>query len=334
MNIDCIKEQIFKIKSAEQFDELCMEIFHYQATNNLIYKQYLQLIGKNKADITAPGMIPFLPIRFFKTKKIVSAPAPEQIIFTSSATTGMEPSKHYVLETSIYENSFTKAFEIFYGKPEEYTILALLPSYLEREGSSLVYMADKLIKQSGKPQSGFYLYNHAELAAILIRLKEEGGTTILLGVSFALLDFIANHPLSFPELTVIETGGMKGRGEELTRKQLHNTLAKGFGVKEIHSEYGMAELLSQAYSTEEGIFNTPPWMKIIIRNLYNPFHYYIGEETSPLGGVNIIDLANINSCSFLETQDMGRTFTNGSFTIEGRIKDSELRGCNMLLESI
>lgn len=332
MNIDYIKQEIFKINSTERFNELCMEVFHHQAINNPIYSQYLELIDKKAADISAPHMIPFLPIRFFKTKKIVSAEAPAQIIFTSSATSGMEPSRHYVLEKSVYENSFIKGFEIFYGNPEEYTILALLPSYLEREGSSLVYMADKLIKLSKKPHSGFYLYNHAELANILSQLKADKEKTILLGVSFALLDFVANYHLNFPQLTVVETGGMKGRGQELTRDVLHNTLEKGFGVKEIHSEYGMAELLSQAYSTEDGIFNTPPWMKIIIRNLYNPFHYFIGEEESPLGGVNIIDLANINSCSFLETQDIGRIFANGSFTIEGRIKESELRGCNMLLD--
>ncbi|MEG2848624.1 MAG: acyltransferase [Bacteroidales bacterium] len=336
MNIEILKKEIFKIESTEKFNELCMEVFYYQAKNNKVYSEYLDLLnslsGKGKYDINSPQLIPALPIQFFKSKKIVSSNAAPQIIFTSSATTGMVPSKHYVIEKNLYEQSFVNGFRFFYGDPQEYTILALLPSYLEREGSSLVYMAKTLIEMSKKAYSGFYLYNHAELFDVLSLLKKRGEKTILLGVSFALLNFIANYNINFPNLIVIETGGMKGRGKELTRDVLHANLAKGFGVKNIHSEYGMAELLSQAYLKEDGIFNTPPWMKIMIRNLYNPFEYYIGEDISPIGGINIIDLANINSCSFIETQDMGKVFANGSFTIEGRIKDSELRGCNMLLE--
>lgn len=367
--MESIQQKIFKIKSQEEFNRLCMEVFHYQAENCPVYKQYLSLIEKHPANITAPEQIPALPIRFFKTKQIITLPigsnenstlkqindsphpqtqipsaelakgqglsTQQQIIFTSSATTGMTPSKHYVLDTNLYETSFTKGFRLFYGNPEEYTILALLPSYLERKGSSLVYMAEHLIKQSKDPVSGFYLYNYEDLYKILVQLKKkinrpEEKKAILLGVSFALLDFVKEYKIDFPQLTIIETGGMKGRGKELGREELHRILSAGFGVKEIHSEYGMAELLSQAYSTGDGIFRTPPWMRIYIRDPYNPF-------TSPAtpgvrGGINIIDLANINSCSFIETEDMGRVFEDGSFAVDGRIKDSELRGCNLLLE--
>lgn len=332
MDNDILKKEIFKINSPQRFDELCMDIFFWQAANNPVYHEYITLLEKNVQDVTSVEMIPALPIRFFKSKRVVSGLAPHEVLFTSSSTTGMLPSKHFVLEKSIYEQSFTKGFQLFYGEPEEYTILALLPSYLEREGSSLVYMAESLIKMSRKGRSGFYLYNHAELHHVLSQLKAEGEKTILLGVSFALLDFVENYQIHFPDLIVIETGGMKGRGQELSRDVLHTTLASGFGVREIHSEYGMAELLSQAYSTQTGIFNAPPWMRVMVRNLYNPFEYLTGGGVSPVGGINIIDLANIHSCSFIETEDKGRVFANGSFTIDGRIKDSELRGCNMLLE--
>lgn len=308
-----------------------MDVFAFQAKNNPVYREYLSLLETDITAVGSPAMIPALPIRFFKSRRVVSAPAPEEILFTSSATTGMIPSRHYVTEKALYERSFTGGFRLFYGDPAGYVILALLPSYLERKGSSLVYMAGKLIQMSGDPRSGFYLYNYPDLFELLVKLKNEGRKTILLGVSFALLDFVASFKIDFPELTVIETGGMKGRGRELSREELHKKLSDGFGVAQIHSEYGMAELLSQAYSVKEGVFKTPPWMRVLVRNLYNPFEYYTNYDVSPSGGINIIDLANLNSCSFIETEDKGQVYRDGSFTIEGRIKDSELRGCNLLL---
>ncbi len=329
-----VTDKIFNIETADEFDALCMQVFKHQAENCAVYKEYLQLIEQEPHTIETPQQIPHLPIRFFKSRRIVTEDPnkksnTEEIVFTSSSTTGMTPSSHHVTDVSVYEKSFTKGFELFYGNPQNYTVLALLPSYLERKGSSLVYMAESLIKQSNSPLSGFYLYNHDDLYNVLERCKQHG-KTILIGVSFALLDFVSKYKIDFPELIVMETGGMKGRGKEIERGELHRILKEGFGVSAIHSEYGMAELLSQAYSQGNGTFQTPPWMKIKIRDLYNPLRN-IDTPGTP-GGVNIIDLANINSCSFIETEDMGRLFKDGSFTIDGRIKDSELRGCNLLLE--
>jgi len=264
-----------------------------------------------------------------------------QKIFTSSATTGMTPSRHPVADLSLYERSFSDGFRLQYGSPSEYAILALLPSYLEREGSSLVYMTENLMKQSANECNGYYLYNHAELYDMLCRLKTDEQKTILIGVSFALLDFVSWLKLDsalkmeFPDLIVVETGGMKGRGEELSREELHRRLKEGFGVDTIHSEYGMAELLSQAWSKGDGLFFTPPWMKVLIRDLNNPFRLLSDGERGGInnkrGGINIIDLANVYSCSFIETEDMGTTDPTGGFKIFGRIKNSELRGCNLLI---
>lgn len=327
--------KIFDIASETEFRLLCMEIFRMQAQHCSVYKEYLELTGCNPCKVDSIDQIPFLPVRFFKSKKIVTdrsdngESGKEEIIFTSSATTGMTPSKHYVTDLKLYEKSFTEAFRHFYGDPAQYAILSLLPSYLEREGSSLIYMAGHLMKLTGNPASGFYLYNYRELADTLSRLKEEGQKTILLGVTFALLDFVKEYKTDFPQLTVIETGGMKGRGKEIARNRLHEILCEGFGVEKIHSEYSMAELLSQAYSKGDGLFLTPPWMKIVIRDLYDPFCYHDGCGVT--GGINIIDLANINSCSFIETEDMGRITARG-FEVLGRMKNAELRGCNMLIE--
>lgn len=328
---DNLRGEIFKIENQEQFNRLSLEVFRYQAECNSVYREYISLLDLDVNSVKSVEEIPFLPVRFFKNWEIISGDKEAEIVFTSSSTTGMVPAKHYVTDLSLYRESFIAGFNKFYGNPSNYVFLALLPSYLERKGSSLVYMAQELIDLSKSEESGFYLYNHKELYDVLNSLNERGEKVVLLGVSFALLDFVANYSINFPNLIVIETGGMKGRGEELSREELHSRISKGFGVKEVHSEYGMAELLSQAYSVGDGVFNSPNWMKVVIRNLYNPFEYYLNGADSPLGGVNIIDLANINSCSFIETEDLGYSFSNGSFTIEGRIKESELRGCNMLL---
>lgn len=323
-------KNIFTISNQEIFNKVALDVFKFQLENNKVYKEYIDLIGIDTSLVDNIYKIPFLPISLFKTKEIICSNLTPQIVFTSSSTTGMIPSKHYVADINVYKDSFNNSFSKFYGDIKDYTILALLPSYLEREGSSLVYMADSLIKSSNCKLSGFYLYNYKELYNNLILLKQTNKKVILLGVSFALLDFVEQYKIDFPSLIVMETGGMKGKREEITREQLHSKLKKGFGIDVIHSEYGMAELLSQAYSKGNGVFQTPQWMKIIIRDLNNPFNYY--KENNKNGGINIIDLANVYSCSFIETEDAGVNLSYNSFLVNGRIKDSERRGCNMLIE--
>jgi hypothetical protein len=324
-----MKEKIFNITTKEEFEKTTLEIFRIQSEKCIPYRDFINLAGIKTSSVNSIEKIPFLPVSLFKSHSIICHGLEPEIIFTSSATSGMIPSSHPVADLSIYKKSFSTAFRRFWGEPSEYAILALLPSYLEREGSSLVYMADSLIKESRNSDSGFYLYDFGTLYQKLISLKERGVKTLLLGVSFALLEFIDQYQINFPELIVMETGGMKGRGKEISRDQLHSALKSGFGVSKIASEYGMAELLSQAYSYGDGLFETPPWMEILIRDLSNPFRILYGHAT---GGINIIDLANINSCSFVETQDMGKKEAGNTLRISGRIQNSELRGCNLLLE--
>jgi hypothetical protein len=322
------QQQIFSIDSPAKFQEAALQVFRYQAHNCAVYKQF---IGGLKIDVAAVSRlcdIPFLPIEFFKQHRVVSSGDEPEITFTSSGTTGMITSSHMVTEVSWYEQSFRQAFEIFYGKVENYCILALLPAYLERAGSSLVYMADDLIKQSQHPDSGFYLYNHEELHQQLLKQQQAGTPTLLIGVTFALLDFVEHYPINYSELIVMETGGMKGRRKEMIREELHEILCSGFGVDAIHSEYGMTELLSQGYSKGQGIFNCPPWMQLQIRDTNDPVSSIGYGKT---GGVNIIDLANINSCSFLATQDLGKLYEDNSFEILGRFDASDIRGCNLLI---
>jgi hypothetical protein len=321
--------KIFSISDRRQFEELAIEVFRYQAVECLPYKEYLELLGCCAERINTIPDIPCLPVQLFKSRNIVSGLTQPEKVFTSSATTGMTPSRHPVTDISIYNMSLSTGFRIQYGNPGNYAILALLPSYLERKGSSLVHMVDMLMKESGNPDNGFYLYNYLELYNKLLDLRQKKTKCILIGVSFALLDFAAKYTIDFPALTVIETGGMKGRDQEISRNELHKRLKQGFGVDAIHSEYGMAELLSQAYSSGDGLFSSPPWMEILIRDLNNPFRYL---PEGARGGINIIDLANINSCSFIETMDLGIKTAGGSFEILGRIQNSELRGCNLLLD--
>ena len=312
-----------------------LEVFRYQYDCCPHYRRYADLLGVTPEGLTGISDIPFLPIRFFKQYDIISSADPSAVpqkIFYSSSTTGQTPSRHCVLDISLYEKSFLGGFRQFYGEPEDYVILALLPSYLEREGSSLVYMADRLIKESGRPESGYYLYDHDRLYSMLTELRRRGQRTLLLGVAFALLDFTEKYSLEGPNdswLTVMETGGMKGRREELSREELHSRLSEGFGLQAIHSEYGMCELLSQAYSKGDGVFRTPDSMRVVIRDINDPFRAAAPGER---GIINVIDLANRNSCSFIETEDVGRAWPDGSFTVEGRLKGAERRGCNMLIE--
>ncbi|MCM8568711.1 acyl transferase [Gramella jeungdoensis] len=322
-----LQERIFQISQEKEFEALSVDIFRFQFDNNNIYRQFCKLIGRTPQNIDSYTEIPFLPIEFFKSKKLISGVQPPQITFTSSGTTGMATSKHYVTDIRLYEESSLKAFKNFYGDPSEYIFLALLPSYLERKGSSLVYMADSLIKSSNNPESGFYLNNLEELASKLQTLDIEGKKLFLIGVSFALLDLIEKKNFELKNAIVMETGGMKGRRREMIREELHSRLKKGFGVNRIHSEYGMTELLSQAYSKGNGIFVCPPWMKILIRDPEDALSY---QENGKTGGINVIDLANINSCSFIATQDLGRK-KNNEVEILGRFDNSDIRGCNLLL---
>lgn len=321
--------------SAFMDKERVLEVFRRQYALCREYRRYVDLLEIDPEKVSSLAEIPFFPVRFFKQYDIISSAEPEPVpqkIFFSSSTTGQTPSRHCVLDLSVYEKSFLDGFSYFYGSPEDYVILALLPSYLEREGSSLVYMADRLIKESGHRESGWYLYDYGRLYSTLLSLKENKRKTLLLGVAFALLDFVGEYKLDGKNdswLTVMETGGMKGRRKEITRKELHSVLSSGFGLGAVHSEYGMCELLSQAYSKGDGIFNTPPWMGVYVREVNDPF---AEAGTGKQGIINIIDLANINSCAFIETEDVGRKFADGSFAIDGRLAGAERRGCNMLVE--
>lgn len=321
--------QIFSIDSAEKFNSVALEVFKIQSSNSPVYREFLENLEINPSIINNIKDIPFLPVEFFKERDIILEGKSVQKIFTSSATSGMIPARHLVADLSIYEESFIRAFTHFYGDPKEWTILALLPSYLERDGSSLVYMADKLIKLTEDINSGFYLYNFDELFITLEKQKASKKKTLLLGVSFALKDFCQQYSLDYPDLIIMETGGMKGRGEEILREELHSIFCQSFNTKHIHSEYGMAELLSQSYSSGEGLFFSPSWKKIIIRDLANPLKHLGNNQ---IGGISIIDLANINSCSFIQTMDLGIKETEDSFKVLGRIQNSEIRGCNLLLD--
>ena len=322
------KQQVFSISNEQQFAETALQVFRFQAENCLVYREFITNLKVDIDAIDRVENIPFLPISFFKSHEVLSSIDKVQVTFTSSGTTGVINSRHLVTDVTWYEESFRRAFDLFYGGIHDYCVLALLPSYLEREGSSLIYMAEDLVKQSENPDSGFYLYNHDDLFAQLKRQQKAKKPTLLIGVTFALLDFVERYSIDFPELIVMETGGMKGRRKEMIREELHQTLCKGFGVNTIHSEYGMTELLSQAYSNGDGIFNCPPWMKIIIRDPNDPMTLLDNDKT---GGINVIDLANINSCSFIATQDLGKFYKDGSFEVLGRFDNSDIRGCNLLI---
>lgn len=322
-------DSIFNIKTPQDFKQKCLETFQYQYVNNITYQQYCNLIGKAKHNVNTITDIPFLPIEFFKKRKLVTSTKKIEKIFTSSGTTGSLTSKHYVTNLKLYEKSYLKAFKHFYGKENDYCIIALLPSYLEREGSSLIYMTNDLIKKSKHHKSGFYLNNLDQLIGTIEELEKKQQKTLLIGVSFALLDLVEKQKFQLKNTIIMETGGMKGRRKELTRYELHNTLKQGFGTKNIHSEYGMTELLSQAYSKENGLFECPPWMKIYLRNTENPLEPI--NSKGKTGGINIIDLANLNSCSFIATQDLGKLYNNDKFEILGRFDNSDIRGCNLMV---
>ncbi|WP_242092051.1 acyl transferase [Aestuariivivens sediminicola] len=319
---------IFSVKTRTDFEHLALKVFKFQFEKNRVYRSFCDLLYKHPSEVTSLKDIPFLPIQFFKSHIILSTQNPVSKTFTSSGTTSEGISKHCVSNLEIYKQSFTKAFQGFYGTIEDYVILALLPSYLERTDSSLIYMVDHLIKASKEPASGFYLDNLKELKTALTSLDAKGKKILLIGVSFALLDLVEQYQFNLKNTVVMETGGMKGRRKELIRSELHGILKKGFGIERVHSEYGMTELLSQAYSTGDGIFNCPPWMGVLTRD---PEDALTIQNFGKVGGLNIIDLANINSCSFIATQDLGRVFSNGSFEVIGRFDHSDIRGCNLMV---
>lgn len=324
-----LTERIFNITGKAEFSRLALDIFRFQARENEIYRTFVEALNVFPGTVTQLDQIPFMPVEFFKNHHVASTAFVPQIVFSSSGTTGMERSSHPVKEVAIYEESFVKGFEHFYGPVKDYTILALLPSYLEREGSSLIYMVDELIKRTETSDSGYYLYEHEQLYRMLLRLKTEKRKVLLIGVTYALLDLIEKYTIDFPDLIVMETGGMKGKRKEIIRDELHELLCKGFGVLKIHSEYGMTELLSQAYSMGDGIFACPPWLSILTRDVNDPLSW---AKPGTTGGVNIIDLANIHSCAFIATQDLGKVHTDGTFEIAGRFDNSDIRGCNLLVQ--
>lgn len=319
--------KIFNITSEADFNEACLEVFRYQYESIDVYQKFCNLLKTDVSKVETFREIPFLPIQFFKSHQILAPNSPIETLFTSSGTTGQITSKHYVSDLKVYETSFFKTFEHFYGSPSDYVFLALLPSYLEREGSSLIYMVQKLIEASEKEESGFYLHNLDQLIEKLDEIESRNQKTILIGVSYALLDLIEKRSFSLKNTLIMETGGMKGRRKEMVKEELHSVLKKGFGVENIHSEYGMTELLSQAYSKNNGIFHCPPWMKILTRDTEDALTL-VNEKT---GGINIIDLANINSCAFIATQDLGIIYSDDSFEIKGRFDDSDIRGCNLMV---
>ena len=322
------KQEIFSISSVDEFSAVALKVFRHQAANCSVYQEFINNLKVDPNQVKNIREMPFLPISFFKSHTILSTKEPVQVIFSSSGTTGMINSQHAVSDLDWYEQSFRRTFQLFYGKIKDYCVLALLPSYLEREGSSLIYMAGDLVKNSNNPASGFYLYENKELFDQLNKQLASNTPTLLLGVTFALLDFIEEFKIDFPNLIVMETGGMKGRRQEMIREDLHQKLCAGFGVKSIHSEYGMTEMLSQAYSPGNGLFFAPPWLKILTRDTNDPMTILENNQT---GGINVIDLANVNSCSFLATQDLGRVYDDGSFEVLGRFDNSDIRGCNLLV---
>ena len=355
MKTALLTDKIFNIHSDAEFENLALEIFREQYENNKVYGDYVKALGIDVAGINKLTEIPFLPITFFKSHQVVcGSPEEYEAMFKSSSTTGAIPSKHYVKDISLYKQSFRKGFEYFYpnltnppfgDKGAGYCLLALLPSYLERGDSSLVYMAEDLIKESGNKDNGFYMNNYEELIDKLIVNEKKarpdepfgrGQKTLLLGVTYALLDLAEKFPMELKYTIIMETGGMKGRREELTRPEVHKILKDAFKVKDIHSEYGMTELLSQAYSKGNGIFQTVPWMKVLIRDVYDPFlvvgtiHESSLHESPVRGAINIIDLANIHSCSFIATDDLGVLYPNGEFEVAGRLDSSDIRGCNLM----
>lgn len=321
-----IVNNIFSVSSST-FHQQALSVFRYQYAKNKIYHQWVKALNTNINEITQLSQIPFLPVSFFKNYKVVTGNFEPEVTFTSSGTTGTVSSKHIVKQADLYRRSFTEGFKKFYNDPGEWCIIGLLPSYLERKGSSLIMMVEELIKLSGHNKSGFYLNEFEKLADVLKELEAQKQKTLLIGVTFALLDFAEKFAMPLKNTIIMETGGMKGRRKEIIREEVHSFLQKQLKIPAIHSEYGMTELLSQAYSTGNGLFNTVPWMKVLVRDEDDPL--LITEKGRGL--INVIDLANVHSCSFIATDDVGRIFEDGSFEVSGRRDNSDIRGCSLMV---
>lgn len=321
-----IVNNIFSV-SPSDFEQQALKTFRFQYNENKVYHQWINALKVDIDTVNQLSQIPFLPVSFFKTNNVVAGNFTPEIVFESSGTTGSINSRHLIKELDLYTKSFTKGFERFYGDPAEWCIIGLLPSYLERKGSSLIEMVEELIKLSAHKESGFYLYEFEKLANVLKELEAKKQKTLLIGVTFALLDFAEQFPMPLKNTLIMETGGMKGRRKEMIREEVHSFLQKQFKIPFIHSEYGMTELLSQGYSSGEGIFNTVPWMKVLVRDEDDPL--LITKKGRGL--INVIDFANIYSCSFIATDDVGRIFDDGSFEVLGRRDNSDIRGCSLMV---
>jgi hypothetical protein len=317
--------KIFQVK--KNFTGLAVELFHYQYKQNTVYKDWCDCLDIDIDGILSIPKIPFLPISFFKTHKVLTGNETYELFFESSGTTQTSKSRHYIKDVAIYTESFTRAFELFYSDIKDWCIIGLLPSYLQQQHSSLINMVDELIKRSGHAESGFYLNEVEKLYQVLLRLEQHQQKTLLISVTYALLDFAEQYPTQLASTIIMETGGMKGRRKEITRNEVHHLLKQQLGVPQIHSEYGMSELLSQAYAKADGIFSCPPWMKVLVRDEDDP----LLVKTKGKGALNIIDLANVNSCAFIATDDVGEVFEDGSFSVAGRLDGSDIRGCSLMV---
>jgi len=323
-------DRIFNIKHSGEFEKIAIEVFYYQAEQNPVYRQFIESLHVKIGDIQRIEDIPFLPIEFFRSHVIVTGSKEPEIVFESTGTTGTIRSRHYITDIRLYDESLLKCFRLFYQDPGDYLFAALLPSYLERPNSSLIYMVNKLIKSGADERSRFYERGSWKMVDTLKLAAAEGRRVMLIGVSFALMDLAERYSANLNGIIITETGGMKGRRKEITREELHNILSESFNVPVIHSEYGMTELLSQAWSQGRGIFNCPPWMKVLVRELNDPLS--VSALPGKTGAINVIDLANVNSCSFIATGDIGRLHGEGKFEVLGRYDHSETRGCNLMAE--
>lgn len=321
--------EIFSVSGTRSFERLALEIFRFQAAGCPVYREYIDLLGVDPEKVDSLYSIPFMPISFFRDHTVLTGDGPAAKVFLSSGTTGVRQSRHHLKDPAIYDRSLEEGFRLFYGDPSQYAVMGLLPSYLEREGSSLIYMVNRLMQLSGNDMGGFFLSDHAALLRSVDRARGAGVKVLLIGVTFALLDLAEEQPQDLSDLIVMETGGMKGRRREMIREEVHEILMKAFGVSSVHSEYGMTEMLSQAWSAGGGLFNTPPWMKVLIRDSHDPADHT--DEPGAAGGISIIDLANLWSCSFIATADLGRMHPGGQFEVQGRFDEADIRGCNLLV---
>lgn len=324
------RDRIFNIKHPEEFEDIAIEVFHYQVQHNPVYRQFTEKLGIEINGVQRIEEIPFLPVEFFRNHTVITGSREAVMVFESTGTTGMVKSRHYITDPSLYDESLLRGFKLFYGDPRNYLFAALLPSYLERPNSSLIYMVNKLIDSGADERSRFFERGSWKLIDTLKLAAGEGKKVMLIGVSFALLDLAEKFSSDLSGIIIVETGGMKGRRKEITREELHNILIESFNVPAIHSEYGMTELLSQAWSQGKGKFSSPPWMKILVRELNDPLS--VSAAPGKAGAINVIDLANINSCSFIATGDIGRLQSDGAFEVLGRYDHSETRGCNLMAE--